>query len=260
MAGFAVDVWNWWYTAQRAQNAADAGSLGGVVFLPADEASAIDRALDTVEQNGFARSQATAAKGSKDNQLDVTVETTVDNFFSGLLGITSTTISRSATAEYAGRVPMGSPENLLGSDPDNNIIYDFWLSDSGRAETKIGGDRYQNFNCGGADAFCTGDVNDEYDPDGYTFVIRAKETTSEDLNIEIWDAGNNTMNDQDCAGEDSASDHLDPAFDRTPADVVQQPGRPLPQRPGRLLQRRHAQFREQRDDVHHAGARLDPGR
>ena len=35
MAGFATDLAYWYLTASRAQNAADAAALGGVVFLPA---------------------------------------------------------------------------------------------------------------------------------------------------------------------------------------------------------------------------------
>src|SRR3954463_14195430 len=59
MAGFGVDVWNWWYSAQKAQRAADAGALAGVVFMPGatsgatPDPTAKSTALTAVSNNGF---------------------------------------------------------------------------------------------------------------------------------------------------------------------------------------------------------------
>ena len=39
-AGFAVDLSNWWFQAEKLQRAADAGAHAGVVYLPFDVAKA----------------------------------------------------------------------------------------------------------------------------------------------------------------------------------------------------------------------------
>src|SRR5262249_8151706 len=103
MAGFGVDVWNWWYTSQKVQRAADPGALAGVTFLPSDIPDAKTTATATVQQNGFVNGPSTSVSvspGARSNQLDVTVGQTVNNVFTSLLGIRTTTISRKATAEF----------------------------------------------------------------------------------------------------------------------------------------------------------------
>ena len=52
-AGFAVDVSNWYFQAERIQRAADAGAHSGVIFLPADLPQATTVATGTVAKNGY---------------------------------------------------------------------------------------------------------------------------------------------------------------------------------------------------------------
>lgn len=215
MAGFAVDVWNWWYVGQKAQNAADAGALAGVVRLP-DAAAADTLAKSTVEQNGFTAAETTTFVGSSNRELEVTVDTTITNFFTSLFGVTTTDISRDATAEFTGEVAMGSPENFLGTDPEDQPAkkLDYWLSVSSRNDSKRGGDRFQNRLCAAPDANCAAGISTEYDKHGYRLVINPRQAPTGDLRIQVWDAGNNGTNGQNCAGEGPAGSRIPSAFNR----------------------------------------------
>ena len=110
-------------------------------------------------------------------RLQVTVSQTVDNIFASLLGVPKTTITRTAVADYAGPVPLGSPCNEFGNDPDANGKRSTTCNGTGQFKanvgspqaTKISGDAYQNDNCDPAVSGCTGSgsgKNDDYDPDG----------------------------------------------------------------------------------------------
>ena len=59
-AGFAVDMSNWWFQAERLQRAADAGAHAGVVFLPADLPGATTTARAEAAKNGYTASGAGA--------------------------------------------------------------------------------------------------------------------------------------------------------------------------------------------------------
>lgn len=210
-AGFGVDVSNWWYNGQRLQRAADAAALAGVVFMPGNFSSAKSTAEATAIANGLALSEVSVTAASRPNQVRVTVTRTVNNSFTSFFGVKNTVIRRSALAEYTGRVAMGSPENKLGNDPDSGFKVDNWLSVSGRAEHKQGGDRYQNGVCTGQAAYnCpntgTQPENPEFDPNGYTFVVRVNENPGLDpLVIQAFDPALVPMNTQDC-GETSGND------------------------------------------------------
>ena len=117
---FAVDVGNWYYQGQRAQRAADAAALAGVPYLPSDQASAFSVARSQSKKNDFENAGASTVTPSIDGRptrLRVDVKTTVKNQFGWLMGVPQTTISRTAVADYAGPVPMGSPCNEYGDDP-----------------------------------------------------------------------------------------------------------------------------------------------
>ena len=85
-------------TASRAQNAADAAALGGVVFMPGDMAQATSVATDVAKAHGF--SGVTIGPGTRPNQLRVTATKQVDTLFVRALGINNVTVRRSALAEY----------------------------------------------------------------------------------------------------------------------------------------------------------------
>lgn len=179
-AGFAVDMSNWWLQAERVQRAADSGAHAGVVFLPGDLPSATSTARTAVERNGYQLSgsgQNATARVSQEpnpNRLRVKLTTEVDSYFVQLLGINSVTIEREAVAEYVAPVPMGSPENKLGNDPEGTDPgTNLWVNISGTQTGKQQGDRYQSRVCDGSprEVACTGAVNDEYAQEGYFFAM-----------------------------------------------------------------------------------------
>jgi Flp pilus assembly protein TadG len=210
MAGFGVDVWNWWYTSQKVQRAADAGALAGVTFLPANfntpagGPNAVTTAIATVQQNGFiagAKTTVTVAQGAKENQLDVTVGQTVDNIFTSLLGVRTTTISRKATAEFNAPIQMGSPAGHLGNDPENGATDKHWLNIGAPAVNKQTGDRYADYtNCAGAYG-CTGSTNADYIDGTYVFTIDVPQSAAgSNFDIQVYDpeyaVGNTSCNNQ----------------------------------------------------------------
>jgi len=190
MAGFGVDVWNWWYTSQKVQRAADAGALAGVPFMPgnlnASNPSATSTAIAVVQQNGFPT--ATVAQGTKVNQLVVTVSSTVNNYFTSLLGLNTTTITRSATSEFNAPIQMGSPVGHLANDPDNGATDQHWLNIGAPGVDKHSGDRYADYtNCGGASYACTGTTNTEYLDGTYIFTVDIPTVPSGGVDIQAYD-------------------------------------------------------------------------
>src|SRR3954447_9091275 len=82
LAGLAVDLGNWYFTANREQKAADAGALGGAVLLPGDPHGAVSTAVATVATNGYARPTDVVSSdqdGLLPTQLRVTITHKVDN-------------------------------------------------------------------------------------------------------------------------------------------------------------------------------------
>src|SRR5438067_2414548 len=53
ICGFAVDIGNWFYQAERLQKAADTAALAGVVSLPGDPNTATATVRATTAQNGL---------------------------------------------------------------------------------------------------------------------------------------------------------------------------------------------------------------
>ncbi len=200
--GFAVDLSNWWFQAERLQRSADAGAHAGVVFLPADVAGATSTARAETAKNGFratgADQNATVAvtQEANPNRLRVAVTTEVSTFFVKIFGINDVTLTREAVAEYIAPVPMGSPENKLGNDPANGQnAPQFWINVAGPNSTKASGDRYQAKECNNSVAGCgtganPGIGNDEYSFDGYFFALDVKNRPSgEPLQIQVYDPG-----------------------------------------------------------------------
>lgn len=200
MAGFAVDLSNWWLQADKIQRAADAGAHGGVVFLPGDLPSATATANREVRKNGYRVSGSGSGNPAtvrvmqepNPNRLRVSVTTEVPNHFLRIFGIPSTTMTREAVAEYVAPVPMGSPENKLGNDPEGvDPGAQMWVNISGTNTGKQQGDRYQSRVCDGSprEVECTGSVNDEYDEDGYFFAMDVKAIKpGQPLLFQVYDA------------------------------------------------------------------------
>ncbi|MGA9344346.1 MAG: TadE/TadG family type IV pilus assembly protein, partial [Nocardioidaceae bacterium] len=142
LCAFAVDVGNWYYTGQRAQRAADAGALAGVPLLPGDPSGAFAEARTFTKANGFDNSssnvQVDTSIDGQPTRLRVTTSMTVQNQFGILFGLGHTTISRTAVADYAGPVPMGSPCNEFGNDPESTGIKSTNCADAGMFWANVG--------------------------------------------------------------------------------------------------------------------------
>ena len=179
-AGFAIDVGHWYLTANRAQQAADAGALAGVTKLPLDEPGSRTTAFEAAGANGFSSTDVTVEDGNRANQLRVTVERTVDNFFAGLFGVDQTTITRTALAEFQGPSIMGSPNNWLGNSTSlAHVQPEYWLMNAAPGSMPSAGDRFQ-----------AGNGSSEYDPNGYTYKLDVKSVpASGDLILQAFDPG-----------------------------------------------------------------------
>ncbi len=198
--GFAIDLSNWWFQAQKLQRAADAGAHAGVVYLPADLTSATSTARAEVAKNGYRSSggnqNATVAvrQEANPNRLRVGVTTDVDTFFVSIFGIDHVELHREAVAEYVAPIPMGSPENKLGNDPARgDVDAQLWVNVAGPTSTKGSGDRHQAKVCGTGVAGCSntqlpGINNDEYSYDGYVFSVRVKQKVAgQPLLFQVYD-------------------------------------------------------------------------
>ena len=194
----------------RVQKAADAAALAGVPYLPFDLANATIRAKEVAKRNGYDDASAdvvvTVEIGDLASQLKVTISSRINNTFGGFIGLSHTTLTRTATADYKGPAPMGSPCNTFGNEPNAGAGSSsptptgtaqgtspfancsrnptFWGVLEGPETGKVQGDRYQTRGCEatGVDG-CTGTTNDEYGPKlsptsttafGYTFVVKVQ--------------------------------------------------------------------------------------
>lgn len=188
MAGFSLDVGNWYYVAQREQKSADAAALAGVVYLPqrvAPGSASYDMAKTIGADNGFSPGQvAVSGVNGNPTQLAVSVTETVNNPFAGVVGYHSQTLTRRAIAEYESPVAIGSPSSIFGTestfggpgDPSwNNQTFNpnLWANVMGPSTDKANGDSVQANVCGsGVQDECTpAGTQLDYNPDGYFYRV-----------------------------------------------------------------------------------------
>ncbi len=204
MAGAAIDVWGWWYNGNLHQRAADSAALAGVVFMPEDPVAARATALDIARANGVPAADVTIETSSENsslaaNELRVVVNKRISTRFLKLIGVTGTDVGRDATAQYTSRLPMGSPEQFLGRDPERGQNPGFWISVSGRGEAKVGGDRYQNSTCGATYVYsCDSGTTTEYSEQGYAFSVEMNSAPTGPIKIEVYDPVSTEASSQDC--------------------------------------------------------------
>ncbi len=198
LGAISVDVSRWYVEVQRVQNAADAAATAGVTFLPDDFASARATAITVAGRNGYpvsATAQVSVAVGDKPTQLVVTITSTIGNAFGAAFNAGLAHITRSATADYNGPAPMGSPCNTFGNEPtgsssdvdrgpSGSVISvppggavctsnpQFWGAIAGPDTPKGNGDEYMTRTCTSGNDGCTGTTNDEFDPHGYFYIVR----------------------------------------------------------------------------------------
>jgi Flp pilus assembly protein TadG len=212
-AGFAVDLGHWYYEANREQKAADAAALAAVVFLPGDTATAGTTALNTAKYNGYdstggcTATLCVTATQLGTSRMKVSVTEQVKNFFISAIGLKTQQITRSAVADYAAPLAMGSPANTFGNEPAFNgadtrlsTIYtsstqpNFWANVFGPQSAKQSGDALQAQWCDTAtpdkcSAFTRGPgVNQDYSNYGYFYKVSVSSVVSPGkLAIEVFD-------------------------------------------------------------------------
>ena len=193
IAAFTVDLSQWYVAKHRAQNTADAAALAGVVFMPGQSSTALRVATETAGANGYAPAEVDARPGDRPNRLEVTVTERTGTFFAGFMGIDRLDVSRTAVAEYDQAMQVGNPSNRLGTDPEAGITNDYFLSISGPALSKDGGDRFHTTRCGKATVRCGSAFtpnNAEFDPQGYWFSVDVDVIVpGEPLRIQVYDPG-----------------------------------------------------------------------
>src|ERR1035437_3307538 len=228
LAAFAVDVGHWYQVGQQEQAAADAAAMAGVTYLPADSTSAFSTARTYSKINGFQdgvnSTTVTPAVDGQPTRLRVTVKRSVTNFFGSLLGVPSTTVARTAVANYSEPVPMGSPCNGFANDPDPSASTNrstncsstsqFWANIGSLGQTKVSGDAYQDTDCTGTPLpdGCSGSSagpNTDLDPNGYVYTVTVTKQVT-DLTMQVFDpaqivVGDHCNNSNDINGNDQAN-------------------------------------------------------
>jgi Flp pilus assembly protein TadG len=238
-AAFAVDVGGWYARALEIQRGADAAALAGVVWMP-DYQKAQTVALAQAAENGLSPGGDVTVDVTDDpnNVQRLTVSITdadAPRYFSSVFGGRQS-ITRSATAEYVLKVPLGSPKNtygtgdlLTGSNREN-----FWAAVNGYCAGHESGDRrlsrYESYSTAtGPTAQCNNGSADspDYDPNGYLHAIELPVGRTS-LKLEAYDAGYNTSGstpDQPVTSESQAVTTVFQIYDtdNTPLDTSDNP-------------------------------------
>lgn len=179
VVAFAVDIARWYMVGERLQRTVDAAALAGVPYLPAYTTQADGTARANLKLNGLTQAEANAAivtpdtANNKPSRLVVTASTEVPNIFAVVLGFTSQTVTRTATADYAADASMGSPCNVMGNEPPDAAGVrvssaacppspNFWENIAGPQAPKRNGDRYATRGCTSPDSNCDSGSNIDY--------------------------------------------------------------------------------------------------
>ena len=192
----------------RMQKAADAGALGGVVFMPDDFEKAEEVALEVATKNGFTDgvdgTEVDVELGERPTQLRVTIRRPITLVFVQVLGVDDQDVGRTALAEYEGPVEMGSPINQFGNDPvdgsgNGTPTYPgMWASVEGPDTPKRNGDAihgelcYTNQppNLSREPDNCAHPEQYDYEENGYFYSINVHTNAAGDpLKIELFDPG-----------------------------------------------------------------------
>ncbi|PUA81607.1 pilus assembly protein TadG-related protein [Nocardioides currus] len=245
LCALAIDTARWWVEAEHLQAAADAASTAGVTYMPDDINSARSRAVAVATINGYTAGSGTTVtvtQGDKPTRLKVTISQSVDNFFANAFGIGTSTITRSAVADYNGPAPMGSPCNTFGNEPPGTTAAgptgsqlpgnipaganctsnpDFWASINGPDIAKTQGERFAARTCAGNEDGCdSANKNTEFDPLGYFYVVRVANPGSP-VTIQVYDPAS-VPTGQQCESRPNwgtSSSTTNNANDWTPADA-----------------------------------------
>ena len=236
-AGLALEYNRWQQIATRAQKAADAAALGGAVFMPENTNNkAYDTAKAIAKQNGFDYQASgvtvTPSVGRLPNQLKVTIAMVTHNPWGALVNYGSTTIVRTAVAEYQLPQNLGSPQNSYGNDPESASAQpQFWGNVFGPSSNKDKGDAIQSVgaapnatlcnadNCNGPATAPVANQNADYDANGYFYGIDVPANPTGALNVQVYDPAFVHVGDN-CGNSDAnAKTNLDNAATLTAAQI-----------------------------------------
>ncbi|CUR61228.1 exported hypothetical protein [metagenome] len=210
LGAIGVDVARLYVELQRVQAAADAAATAGVTYMPDDFANAQARAIEVAEDNGFPNSGASrvvVAVGERPTQLRVTVSSTVENAFARSLGVPTSTMSRSAVADFNGPAPMGSPCNAFGNEAPGSsskgptgsaikvpppatcpAVPQFWGAMAGPDVDKNQGAEFETRYCGGGEDNCSSGKNTEFEPKGFFYLVRvAASGVGHPVELQVYD-------------------------------------------------------------------------
>ncbi len=198
LAAIGVDISRMYVEVSRVQSAADAAATAGVTFMPDDFEAAKARAIEISEDNGFPNSGASTvvvSAGNKPTQLRVTVSSTISNEIGKIFGANTTTVTRSALADFNGPAPMGSPCNTFANEPAGSPTLgpvgsvlkvppfascstnpQFWGAITGPETHKTQGAEFETRKCAGVEDGCSGSfsgsTNEEFEPRGFIYMVR----------------------------------------------------------------------------------------
>ena len=118
MIAFVVDISWYWASGLRAQRAADAAALAGVVYLPGNVAQAITTAKAAAAANGFSDGVGgvvvvPSQDNSDDRRMNVTINAPVGTFFARVFGINCWQSQQEGEGRIRPRGADGQPAELL---------------------------------------------------------------------------------------------------------------------------------------------------
>jgi hypothetical protein len=209
MAGFGVDVGSWYARSQQLQRAADAAALAGVAYMP-DQTRALIAAQNAAASNnvtdGLSGVSVTYTPIPPRQYQVVVTDNNVKRYFSQVLDNSALRETRKATAEYDLPVPLGSPENSLGTgnlDLGSGFTANIWGAVNGYCTSQEDGDRllsrYDAIRPGGgyacpyplstypAGLTSPNVYNSEYDANGYYYDVEVPNIRPNALHIEAYD-------------------------------------------------------------------------
>ncbi len=205
LAGIVYDLGFARHEVSRAQRAADAAALAGVVFMPehfdfySNQANAKEAAWETAERQGYIRAHVTPAKvPSKGSQLEVDITSVYTAAFMGIFGFSTLPIKVSAIAEYNTPLVMGAPEPYLGvgsalavqrSGDASMRMQGFWLSIHSPGTPKENGDPFMvkwDGSSGGGYPCCNAQYQPDHDTQGYNYGLYVPDGAT--ANLQIYDA------------------------------------------------------------------------
>ncbi len=161
LIGLVVDTVRLYILSVQALRAAEAGALAGALYMPnyfddtasppsPDGQNAVKRACAVLKQNGITSCPVAAGQvggqvstvAGKQYNLQVTVTLQANLFFMALVspGLSTSTITRSASAQFLPPIQLGSRQPYFGDQADN--LQKFWAYINGPYEVQEHGDAY----------------------------------------------------------------------------------------------------------------------